>query len=323
MNNQETKQKDVPKAVPAVAFIIFNRPDYTQKVFDQIRTARPKKLFVIADGPRNPAEALLCKETRAIIDGVDWDCQVQKNYSVINLGLKKRISSGLDWFFENVKEGIILEDDCLPHPSFFRFAAEMLEKYQHDERIMMISGDNFLPDLQIEDGYLFSRFFSIWGWATWRRAWKKYDVHMESWANPENKELIKKTFSQKYMAEIMIRDFDRAYLGQASTWDIQWAYACLMSGGYCIVPKVNLVSNIGLSGTHSEGGNQNRPTFHLYEEYLIYPEEIVHNTDYDETLYERDFKPKSQNIFQRFRLKIVAFVAKSDNAKRVYRSLFR
>ena len=149
-----------------VAFIIFNRPDTTKRVFAEIAKARPPKLLVIADGPRadHPADVEKCAAVRAIIDGVDWDCEVLKNYSDVNLGCKRRVSSGLDWVFDTVEEAIILEDDCLPHPTFFRFCEEMLEKYRDDKRIAMISGDNLqFGRKRTGYSYYFSRYPHIWG----------------------------------------------------------------------------------------------------------------------------------------------------------------
>ena len=111
-----------------VAFLIFNRPHTTQRVFAEIAKARPPKLLVVADGPRNdrPGEAELCAQTRAIIDQVDWDCEVLTHYADKNMGCKKRIASGIDWVFTQVEEAIILEDDCLPEASFFQFCEENL-----------------------------------------------------------------------------------------------------------------------------------------------------------------------------------------------------
>src|SRR5512139_3287315 len=167
-----------------VAFIIFNRPDTAERVFAEIAKARPPKLLVVADGPRanRSGEAEKCAATRAIIDRVDWDCEVLTNFSDTNLGCKNRVSSGIDWVFEQVPEAIILEDDCLPHPTFFRFCEELLERYRDDERIGMISGDNFqLGQKRTDASYYFSRYNHIWGWASWRRAWRHYDREASAW----------------------------------------------------------------------------------------------------------------------------------------------
>jgi hypothetical protein len=167
-----------------VAFLIFNRATTTERVFAEIARAKPRQLLLIADGPRpdREEEADRCAATRAIVDQVNWDCQVLKNYADCNLGCKKRVSSGLDWVFRNVEEAIILEDDCLPHPTFFRFCQEMLEKYRSDTRIMQICGFNALYEQQsLPYSYYFSKFGPIWGWASWRRAWEHYDVDMKLW----------------------------------------------------------------------------------------------------------------------------------------------
>ena len=164
-----------------IVFLIFNRPDTTKRVFEAIRQAKPKKLLVVADGPRDDrqGEAEKCAAVRSIIDTVDWDCKVLTNYADVNLGCGLRVSSGLDWVFEQVEEAIILEDDCLPHPSFFPFCEEMLDLYRHDERIMHIAGTNSLEEWKSDvQSYHFSYTGGIWGWATWQRAWKYYHFKM-------------------------------------------------------------------------------------------------------------------------------------------------
>ena len=167
-----------------VAFLIFNRPDTTARVFEAIRQAKPPKLLVVADGPRpdRPDDVEKCKAARAIIDRVDWACEVLTNYSDLNLGCGKRPATGITWVFEQVEEAIIFEDDCLPHPSFFRFCEELLNYYRHDERIMVISGNNFqFGRNRTDDSYYFSRYNHIWGWASWRRAWEYFDYDLKLW----------------------------------------------------------------------------------------------------------------------------------------------
>lgn len=306
--------------IPPVAFVIFNRPNYAKAVFAEIRKARPKKLFIIADGPRTPAEEAICKETRAVVENIDWPCEVHRNYAEKNLGLKERFRSGLNWFFENVEQGIILEDDCLPHQSFFRFASEILEKYKDDERIMMVSGDNFLPSFEIQDSYFFSRYFPIWGWATWRRAWEKYDVTIESWELPESKKLLKNMYAQKYMIDHTSKLFDNIRSGKLNTWDVQWLYTCLISGGLCIMPRVNLVSNIGVYGTHQGGSNQNLPIQDMYQgSSLKHPKSIEVLREYDRTFYEKNFAPGPFN----FRKWIVSVLVKYEAIKKIYRFLIK
>jgi len=184
----------------AVAFIIFNRPDTTEKSFEVIRQAQPPKLLVIADAPRpnRPGEAERCTVTRAIIDRVDWNCEVLKNYSDVNLGCQKRVSSGLDWVFSLVEEAIIIEDDCLPDPSFFRFCEELLDYYRQEDRVMAINGQNNQFGRRRDDSsYYFSRYFHCWGWATWSRAWKHYDVDLQSWPTVSKGELLHNIFKSQ------------------------------------------------------------------------------------------------------------------------------
>lgn len=320
MKNTEYKpgQLETP-----IAFMIFNRPEYTNAVFAEIRKAQPKKLFIIADGPRIPSEEAACKEARAIVENIDWPCEVYRNYAEQNLGLKERFRSGLNWYFKHVEQGIILEDDCLPHPSFFQFTNEMLERYKNEEQIMMISGDNFLPNFEIKDSYAFSKFFSIWGWATWRRAWQKYDIEMYDWGEPGGKKFLETLYpkSQKYMRTHMKKIFDDAYTGRLKTWDVQWLYSCLVNNGLCIIPRVNLISNIGIIGTHSGGSNQNRPVFNIYNSNFTHPIAITHNKEYDYIFYERDFKPKPQNIRVYLRNKLITTLVRYKTIKKIYRSL--
>jgi len=279
----------------AVAFLIFNRPDTTSLVFEAIRKARPQRLLVVADGPRanRPGEAELCAETQAIIDQVDWPCTVQKNISPVNLGLKERISSGLNWVFDEVEEAIILEDDCLPDASFFTFCEKMLEHYRYDERVMMISGTNYLKNrLQTSGSYCFSRYFAIWGWASWRRAWKCYDITMRNWPTYRQEQRLAELYPQEYMQRHIRAVFDDAYKGKVSTWDSQWFYSCLFSNGLSIVPRVNLISNIGTLGANSSGYSANNffPVFSLDTDNLQHPQQVAPEPLYDGPFFSEQFK---------------------------------
>jgi hypothetical protein len=167
-----------------VLFIIFNRPGTTQQVFDAIKQQKPKYLFVAADGPRpdKPDDKEKCKATRAIIDQVDWDCNLKTLFRDENRGCGYGPAEAITWFFDHVEEGIILEDDCLPSPYFFKFCSVILERYKSDTRIGIISGTNPLIRWNInQKDYIFSRFGSTWGWATWRRAWMYFDHEMNNW----------------------------------------------------------------------------------------------------------------------------------------------
>ena len=236
------------KLTTPIAFIIFNRPDTTSQVFAEIAKARPSKLLIIGDGPRTnkAGEAERVANTRAIINQVDWPCEVLTNFSETNLGCKKRVSSGIDWVFEEVEEAIILEDDCLPNPSFFRFCQEMLEHYRDDSRIGIISGDNFqLGRTTSKESYYFSKYTHIWGWATWRNRWKAYDVDMSLWPQVRDQarlqDLILENSEVSYWRSIL----ERVYQGKIDTWDYQWIFANWCMGRMNILPSVNLISNIG------------------------------------------------------------------------------
>lgn len=239
-----------------VAFIIFNRPDLTEIVFQAIRQAKPQKLLVVADGPRFPEEAEKCEKARGVIDKVDWNCEVLTNFSETNLGCKGRVSSGLDWVFSEVEEAIILEDDCLPAQTFFYFCQTLLEHYRHDERVMHISGNNFQGGQNItEYSYYFSKYAHIWGWASWRRAWRHYDVNMKTWSEYKNLGLISSAWEDAYEQKYWVGIFECIFNGALDTWDYQWLYACWCQNGLSIIPKFNLVSNIGFrpDATHTFG----------------------------------------------------------------------
>ena len=239
-----------------VAFFIFNRPDTTRRVFETIRNAKPQKLLVIADGPRAayPDDGEKCAATRTIVENIDWDCEVIKNYSDVNLGCKTRMSQGMDWVFNAVNEAIILEHDTLPHPTFFRFCQELLDTYREQEEIMMISGCNFQLGRPFRHSFYFSRYVHCWGWATWKRAWQHYDVKMTRWPEVRNSGWLTALLENSPRgAQYWQRVFDLTYLGYVNTWDYQWVFACWLQNGFTILPSVNLVSNIGFGkdATHT------------------------------------------------------------------------
>jgi hypothetical protein len=231
-----------------VVFLIFNRTDTTEKVFETIRQVKPPKLLVVADGPRQDkvGEAEKCTAARAIIDRVDWECEVLTNYSEVNLGCKIRVSTGINWVFEQVEEAIILEDDCLPHPSFFRFCEELLEYYRHDTRIMAICGNNYIfGGSHTTDSYYFSRDFHCWGWACWKRAWQHYDHEMKLWLQIRDKGWLKDIFQDKNTVTYWEYILQSVYNNQIDSWAYRWMFTCWIQNGLSILPNVNLISNIG------------------------------------------------------------------------------
>jgi hypothetical protein len=239
-----------------VAFILFNRPDKTAQSFARIREVRPAQLFLIADGPRpdHPTDADNCNAARAIVERIDWPCTVERNFAESNLGCKHRVSSGLDWVFEQVDAAIIIEDDIVPDLAFFRFAQELLNRYQNDTRIMHISGRNDLGCLDQDPySYFFSRLTHIWGWATWRRAWRTYNVEAMGWT-PETRALVNSDWAGRTTLPAI---FDRVHRGEIDTWDYQWLLNVILQSGLSIIPTHNLVSNIGFGAgaTHTTNSN--------------------------------------------------------------------
>jgi hypothetical protein len=239
-----------------VAFLIFNRPDVTVQVFAAIARAKPPVLLVVADGPRagRAGEAEKCAQARAVVDRVDWDCRVLKNYADSNLGCRRRVSSGLDWVFETVEEAIILEDDCLPAASFFPYCDALLERYRHDTRVMAVSGDNFQRGVRHSPySYYFSKYNHIWGWASWRRAWRHYDVEMRTWPQVRDAGLLPAVCPNREEERQWTARFDAAHQGAIDTWDYAWTYACWSQSGLTALPEVNLVTNLGFgpAATHT------------------------------------------------------------------------
>lgn len=274
-----------------IAFFIFNRPDLTARVFEEIAAQQPRRLLVVADGPRNEAERELCERARLVIK-VDWDCELETNYSETNLGCKMRVSSGLNWVFSRVEEAIILEDDCLPHSSFFRFCKVMLSHYKDDERVMHIAGSSFIPDPSAEKSHYFSHYAQMWGWATWRQAWKHYDVAMTLW--PEyrrEKKLLLSSQERVYWS----RKFDETSSGKMDTWDYQWQFDVFRNQGLVVTPKVNLISNIGFGkeATHTIDADSPLSKLNISQlEVLDFPENISRNVSADKKVFDLFFAPE-------------------------------
>ena len=244
-----------------VVLMIFNRPENTARVFQAIRAARPGKLLVVADGPRQnvPEDLMKVALTRKVVAAVDWPCEVLINYSQKNMGCRLRVASGLTWVFEQVEDAIILEDDCLPHPSFFEYCNDLLEYYRDDEKIMHIGGNNFQNGKRRGwASYYFSKYTHIWGWATWRRAWQLYDAELVHWSEHGAEVLARwceRPEERRYWAGILTMVLD----GRINTWDAPWLYTCWANDGLSIVPAVNLVSNIGFGGNSSHTSDAQSP----------------------------------------------------------------
>jgi hypothetical protein len=237
-----------------VLFIIFRRPDTTRLVFERIRTAAPPKLYVAADGPRPgvPGEAERCRLAREIVQEVDWPCEVRTRFRDRNLGCRLGASGAVTWFFSQEAEGIVLEDDCLPEPSFFRYCQELLEKYRADRRVMMITGDNFTFGAPCGPySYYFSRYPAMWGWASWRRAWELYDLEIPLWPEIRDNQSLFRIFDNPYEVRFWSHQLQRVFEGNFDTWDYQWSLANWLNHGITATPNRNLISNIGFANQAS------------------------------------------------------------------------
>jgi hypothetical protein len=287
----ETQNVDRSPLTTPVAFLVFNRPDVTQRVFSRIAEVKPQTLLVVADGPRTKEETKACDQVRKIIDWVDWDCRVLKNFSDVNLGCKRRVASGLDWVFSQVSEAIILEDDCLPSLSFFHFCQTLLNRYRDDQRIFMIGGNNFQFGIsRTEASYYFSRYAEIWGWATWRRAWRHYDVTMKSWPAFKAAGRIRWVFENPAEQEYWEPYFQQCYEGKIDTWDYIWFYTCLSQSGLTVLPNINLVSNLGFgpAATHTfDVGSRfaNLPAGEIW--YIKHPQHLIRHAEADNYYFEK------------------------------------
>ncbi|GAK50574.1 hypothetical protein U14_01806 [Candidatus Moduliflexus flocculans] len=273
-----------PSLTTPVVFMIFNRPELTARVFNAIAQVKPKTVFVIADGPRFPEEAGRCEEARSVLQRIDWDCEVNTNFSATNLGCKYRVASGLDWVFSQVEEAIILEDDCLPSPSFFFFCQQLLEKYRDDERIMWITGNNFQNGhSRTEYGYYFSKYNHGWGWASWRRVWQFYDVEMKAWPNYKAANLLPLMFDDSYEYRYWVPIFEDTFRGKIDTWDYQTRFLCWSQNGLTIIPNANLVSNIGFGkdATHTTTASHlaEMPTHDMWE--ITHPPFVIRHREAD------------------------------------------
>jgi len=278
-----------------ILFIIFNRPENTKKVFQAIRKIKPKKLFISADGPRRniSQEIELTQKAREVVSQVDWPCQVKTKFSSQNLGCKKAVTSAINWFFKHVEAGIILEDDCLPSQSFFNFCQKLLKKYAHDERIMQISGNNYLLGRKVSSAsYYFSKLNDIWGWATWKRAWKLYDSKMKTFPKFKKQRQLNQYLTNSQIRRWLMTYFNDAYKlinSHRGIWSTAWSYTICKNNGLIIVPKVNLVRNIGIGKQATHSGSSFQPYAKIKTHSLkkiIHPKSIIANQAADNLRFE-------------------------------------
>jgi hypothetical protein len=289
------KDMDTP-----ILLLPFNRPTIIAEVIDALRVVKPKRIFVVADGPRSnrPGEAELCEKTRkTVLEKLDWGCEVTTLFRNENLGVGRGIDEAITWFFEHVDQGIILEDDCVPNPSFFDFCNEMLKRYKDDEHVGVISGNNFISPATLTEidpeavKYYFVRPTYTWGWATWKRAWDKHDLTMTSWPEHHANKFLQKTFKNKNVADFFDHSFEYAYK-KRSAWDTPWFFTCLINGMLSITPPRNLISNIGVFGAHESSSNDslnNLKTEAIDIAALKHPDIIAPNEKIENLIF-RDIK---------------------------------
>jgi hypothetical protein len=286
------QQFDVP-----VLFIVFNRPDTTAIVFQRIREQRPAKLFVAADGPRasREGEKERCEAVRKLIlDGIDWECEVQTKFSDVNLGCGLAESSAMLWFFNAIGEGIVIEDDTLPDPSFFNYCRELLDHFRNETDIFLIAGINFQNGRQRGDGsYYFSKYPGGWGYASWKRAWEGYDFSLKSIDRELFEKLLDEQFSKEDEKKEWRAVYENFHAGKYDTWDFQFLFNMWKRKGRGVVPNVNLVTNIGFgnNATHTVNADDpaaNRPLGSINE--IVHPKSKSTFEEADRYLYKTFIK---------------------------------
>jgi len=251
MSEQNIMKIDTP-----ILLLGFNRPENMKKLIEALRPMKPARVYISVDGPRihNEADQAKVLATQELISEIDWDCNLEIRFLDLNYGCKLAISSGIDWLFEHEECGIILEDDCIPTLEFITFAARMLSKYEHDERVMHISGNSFFPKApDYEFNHYFSKIFNVWGWATWKRAWNKFEFNSQDDLAINPNKLISDYYQNKARSNWFLRYYRESLSPEASAWSPHWVFSVIRSGGLAITPMANLVQNIGftLDSTHA------------------------------------------------------------------------
>lgn len=288
----------------AILFMTFNRLDTSEQVFEQIKIAKPPRLYLASDGARKQVEGESEKVEAVrnwLLSNIDWDCEVKTLFREENLGCGKAVGGAITWFFENEKNGIILEDDCVPNQSFFRFCEELLDKYVDDKRIWQISGMNPLIQSEMKDSYYFAKVAQCWGWATWADRWAKFDldINMQKFGF-ENL----KNFSERFCVKIhWFNVMKRLEKDPYNTWDYQWVFAIAKENGLCINPAKNMITNIGDFGAHAHGSKNdpslNHPTWELGE--IIHPKSFETDEKIINNIYKREARVKLFSIGKIFR----------------------
>lgn len=272
-----------------VLFIAFNRYDSARQVMEAIRMAKPPRLYFACDGARNSEEEAKCKKVRSLVELVDWDCELHTRFSEKNLGVMMGESTAMDWFWAAEEEGIVLEDDTYPSQSFFWYCQELLERYREDDRVWCIMGNNLMTEWPVEgdESYYFSGhgYGAYWGWAGWRRVWKKYDVHMSQWPTFRGSAILDGQFLSSGEKKEAYKLFDAQYEGRVRSWDYQMDLGRLLDRGVTCIPNVNMVRNIGFGaeGTHtvSEKDRRNKSNFGEIPLPLVHPGHMLVDNERD------------------------------------------
>jgi hypothetical protein len=281
-----------------ILLIVFNRPDKARAMMAALEKVKPARLYVSADGPRPhvSTDKALCEETRAIIKNPSWPCEIITHFSDANLGVDPAVEGAISWFFTQVESGIILEDDCIPHPDFFRFSGELLERHRDDKRVMMVSGNNFQNGIRRGNAsYYFSRYSNTWGWATWKRAWELYDTSLSGLAAFEKSGNIQSIRPQTDEQKHWLRYFRKLRSGTRTPWDAKWLFAIWNHNGMVAAPNVNMVENIGF-GSDSTHTKENDPSSKLVveaqsaDETIISPPDISTDETADRYLFDSLFR---------------------------------
>jgi hypothetical protein len=297
-----------------VLFILFNRPDTTRKVFECIRKIKPLQLFIAADGPRKEKEGDFerCEEVKRIVNEVDWECELHTLFRSENLGCGRGPYEAINWFFEHVEQGIILEDDCLPSLSFFNYAQELLIKYKDNNKIWHIGGNSFYPN-NFHSSYYYSCYGHIWGWATWRRAWRHYDFELRNINRSILETRINETFLTKEEKTFWLNHYDYVKkLSEKDFWDYQWSITLWYNNALSIIPAKNLINNIGFgeNATHTFDKNSWLADLEVNDIVnIIHNEKIIQNQKADLYTSKRIFgiQTRKEKIVQRIKSKLKSF----------------
>jgi hypothetical protein len=273
-----------------VVIIAFNRPDKTQQLITALAKTAPPKVYTVIDGPRCESDINKCNKVRKLLQNLPWNCQSQPIVSESNLGCRRRVISGLDIVFEQEDSAIILEDDCLPDPSFFPFCQTLLQYYLNDQRVMHIGGNNFQQGILRGDAsYYFSRHTHCWGWATWKRAWQSIDRTMEHWQTFKDLDGMADWSTDELEKEFYMKELQKCYDGEIDSWAYIWGYSCLLNHAFGIVPQRNLVSNSGFGedATHTtiDQWYSNLATDSIGS--IRHPEFIIRNREADQFYFDK------------------------------------